>query len=77
MVAYHYNANNILTTPLNKIIGPYIINGITKMHDKLRNRGLTPKLHIMDNKVSENFKKYFKYSDKKLQLVPPHIHSDK
>ena len=44
------------------------------MYDKLRNRGLTPKPHILDNEVSESLKKYFKYSDKNLQLVPPHIH---
>ena len=34
-----------------------------KVHDKLRKRGLTPKLHIMDNEVSEDLKQYFEDSD--------------
>ena len=37
-------------------------------------RGLTPKLHIMDNEVSEDVKKYFENSDIRFQLVPPHMH---
>ena len=63
LVAYHYDANNILTTPLKNITGPCILSGITKIHDKLRKRRLTPKIHIMDNEVSEDLKKYFEDSD--------------
>ena len=59
LVAYHYDANNILTTPLNNKAGPCILIGITRIHEKLRNQGLTPKLHIVDNEVSEDLKKYF------------------
>ena len=72
-MAYHYDANNILTTPLKNITGPCILSGITKIHDKLRKRGLTPKLHIMDNEVSEDLKKYFDGSDIQLKLVTPHM----
>ena len=54
LVAYHYDANNILTTSLNNRTVPFILNGITKIHYKLRKRGLTPKLHIMDIEISEN-----------------------
>ena len=32
-----------------------------------------PKLHIMDNEVSEDLKKYFEDSDIQFQLVPPHM----
>ena len=49
LVAYHYDGKNILTTPLKNITGPYILSGITKIHDKLMNWGLTPKLHEVDN----------------------------
>ena len=38
MVAYHYYANNILTTPLKNRTGTCILNGIKKIHDKLRKR---------------------------------------
>ena len=74
LVAYHYDANNILATPLKNRTGPCILNGITKIHDKLRKRGLPPKIHMMDIKVSEDLKQYFEDSDIQFQLVPPHIH---
>ena len=74
LVSYHYDANNFLTTPLKNRTGPCILSGMTKIHDKLRKRGLTPKLHIMDNEVSEDPKKYFEDSDIQFQLVPPHMH---
>ena len=74
MVAYHYDANNILTTPLKNRTGPGILSGIRKIHKKLRKRGLTPKIHIMDNEVSKDLKKQIEDSDIQFQLVPPHIH---
>ena len=63
LVAYHYDANNIITTQLKNRTGPCIIRGTTEIHDKLRKQGLTPKLHIMDNEVSEDLKKYSEDSD--------------
>ena len=77
LVAYHYDVNNILTKQLNNRTLPCIINGITKVYEELRNKGLTPKFHIMDNEVSKNLKQYFEDSDIQFQLVPPHMHSDK
>ena len=74
MVAYHYDANIILTIPLNNRTGPCIINGITKVYEKLRKQELIPKLHIMDNEVSDDLKQYFEDSDIQFQLVPPHMH---
>ena len=74
LVAYHYDANNIITTSLYKITSTCIISGITKIHDKLGKQGLTPKLHIIDNEVSEELKKYFEYSDIQFELVPLHMH---
>ena len=58
LVAYHYDANNIFTTPPKNRTGPWILNGITKVCDKLRKRRLTPKFRIMDNEVPEDLK-YF------------------
>ena len=74
MVAYHCDANNILTTPIKNTKGPCILNGITKIHEKLRKQGLTPKLHTLDNEVSEDLKKYCEDSDIQFQLVSSHIH---
>ena len=72
--AYHYDDNNILTTPLKNRTGTCVLSGITKIHDKLRKRGLTPKIQVMDNEVSEDLKKYFKDSYIQFQLVPTHMH---
>ena len=74
LVAYHYDFNNILTTPLKNRTEPCILNGITKIHDKSRKRGLTPKLYIVDNEVSEDLNNYFEDSEIRFQLLPPHMH---
>ena len=63
-----------ITTPLKKRKGPCILSSITKIYDKLIKHVLTPKLHIMDNEVSEDLKQYFEDSDLQFQLVPPHMH---
>ena len=63
MVAYHYDASNILTTPLKNRTVTCILNVITKIHDKLKNRALTQKLHIIDDEVSEDLKQYVEESD--------------
>ena len=72
LVSYHCKENNILTTPLKNRTGPWILSVITKICEKLRK--LTPKIHIMDNEVSEDLKKYFEYSDIRFQLMPPHMY---
>ena len=36
--------------------------------------GLTPKLHIIDNDVSEYLKQYIEEIDTRFQIVPPHTH---
>ena len=59
LVAYHYYANDILTILLNNRKGPCIPSGIAKIHNKLRTRGITQKLHIMDNEVSEDLSFFF------------------
>ena len=60
LVAYHYDAKNILTTPIKNRTGPCILSGITKIDDKLIKQVLTPKIHIMDNEVSDDFKKFLR-----------------
>ena len=48
-----------MTTALNNRTGPFIINEITKIHEKLRKQGLKQKLHMIDNGVSEDLTQYF------------------
>ena len=73
-MAYHYDVKNILATPLKNRTLPFILNGLTKIYDKLIKRVFTPKLHIVDNEVSEDLKQYFEDSDIQFQLLPPHTH---
>ena len=46
----------------------------TKIQDKLRNWGITQKLHSMDNEISEDLKQYFDKSYIQFQLGSPHMH---
>ena len=59
MVAFQYYLNSILNTPLKNITVPCILNEITKIHDKLIKRVLTPKMHIVDNELSEELKNIY------------------
>jgi hypothetical protein len=40
----------------------------------LRNAGVTPKMHILDNECSEEFKAQIQKNNMTFQLVPPHDH---
>ena len=42
--------------------------------DRLREKGFEPKLHILDNKISREFKQAIKENNMKYQVVPPHDH---
>ena len=74
LFALYYDVNNILTTPFKNRTEPCIFNGITKVHDKLRNQGLTPKLNITENELLEDLKIYFEESNVQFQLMTPHMH---
>ena len=74
LVSYHYDANNIFTTPLMNIAETCILYGITKIHYKLKKWGLSQKLHIVANEVSEYLRQCFEDSEIQFQLFPPHMH---
>ena len=44
------------------------------MVDRLKGRGFTPKQHVLDNKISEDFETAIKENNITFQLVPPHDH---
>ncbi len=44
------------------------------MVDRLHERGIRPKQHILDNECSEDFKSVIKENKMTYQLVPPHDH---
>ena len=47
LVDYHYDANNIITTPLKNKTGTCILSGITKIYSKIRKRGLRSYTHVI------------------------------
>ncbi len=42
--------------------------------DRLRSAGIQPKLHLLDNEFSKDFKEQINSNQMKYQLVPPHDH---
>ena len=45
-----------------------------KLIDRLKKCGIKPKMHILDNECSEEFKQAIEGNNMKYQLVPPHNH---
>jgi hypothetical protein len=42
---------------------------------RLKKRGFEPKMHILDNEISAEYKLAVEKNGMKFQLVPPHDHS--
>ena len=49
-----------------------MISAYQTLVDRLKAYGIHPKLHILDNKCSDEFKKQIKTNNMDYQLVPPH-----
>ena len=54
--------------------GEEMLRAFTKLHQKLKSSGLTPKIHRIDNECPATLKAYMKAEKIEYQLVPPHIH---
>ena len=44
------------------------------MRKLLCSRGLTPRMHVLDNECSKVLKEYIEEENETFQLVPPHLH---
>ena len=51
-----------------------IVKAWEKVNNILELAGIEPKIYILDNEISNEFKTALKNKDIKFQLVPPHIH---
>ena len=74
MIAYDYDSNTITAESLKSRTGEELRNGYRNIHKRLVDRGLKPKMHILDNECASSFKEFMKSMDESFQLVPPHIH---
>ena len=74
MVVYDHDSNAILAEPLKSRSAEHLLASTAKMHIFLRERGVHPKIHIMENESSSTVWSYLKNNNIKLQLVPPNLH---
>ena len=74
MIMYDYNSNSILGEPMKSRTGEEILRAFRKMHGQLKECGITPKLHRLDNECPDILKSYMKKKNISYKLVPPHIH---
>ena len=74
MVIYVYEANGILAAPLKNRTGSHLLETYQQFYKELELAGFKPKLHIIDNEASTNFKQFLKAENVHYQLVPPHTH---
>ena len=74
MVAYNYDCNAILAEPIQSRSEASLVRAHQKIHAHLSERGLKPKLIILDNECPSGLKQFFRQQDTEFQLVPPNLH---
>ena len=56
MVLFELDSNNILSEPMINRTAVKMMRLYQKLIDKLREKGIQPKLHLLDNEYSGGFK---------------------
>ncbi len=74
MVLIKFDSNAILVEVMKNHTSGEILHAYQVLVDMLRSAGIQPKLHLLDNKCSADFKEQIKSNQMKFQLVPPHDH---
>ena len=74
MLLYEISSNTILVKPLRNRTSLEMVAVYTNLVDRLNESGINPTLHILDNKISQEYKDATGTNNMKLQLVPPHDH---
>ncbi len=74
MVLTKIDSNAILIEPMQNRTASKMIWAYQTLIDRLRTAGIVPKLHILDNKCSQDFKDTIHLNEMTFQLVPPHNH---
>ena len=71
---YEYNANAILTDPLQNRTGQEILIAYSKLHRYLTERGIQTKTHWIDNEACEYLKQFDRKTQIYYQFSPPDTH---
>ena len=75
MIMVEINSNAILVKPMKSRKDAEMIRAYNALLLRLRQAGIVPKKHVMDNKVSENMKNHIKDNCRlTVELVPPGCH---
>ena len=74
MVLIEINRNAILVEAMKNRTAGEMIRAYPVLVTRLRNAGVTPKMHILDNECSEEFKEQIRKNNMTFQLVTPHDH---
>ena len=75
MIAYHCDSNTIFQAPFVNRKDKHRIRAYNSIMQKMTDRGHHVDIQILDNEVSEEFKKTIKnYWGATYQLVPPNVH---
>ncbi len=74
IVLIKINRNTILVKGMKNHTTGDMIQACQVLVDCLCSVGVTPKMHILDNKCSAEFKERIKLNNMQYQLVPPHDH---
>ena len=56
MVLFELNRNNILSEPMRNRTAGEMMRSYQKMIDRLKEKGIQQKMHLLDNECSEEFK---------------------
>ena len=60
MVAADYDSDAILVDPLTSRVETELLCAVTKLYDRLKERGLQPRMHMIDNECSALMKKFIR-----------------
>ncbi len=65
------DSNAVLVEPMKNRTAGKMVQAYQVLNDRLNSAGIFPKLHILDNKCSDDMKKTIKSNKIDFQLVPP------
>jgi hypothetical protein len=74
MVLIDFDSDAILVEPMKNRTSSEMIRAYQTLIDRLRTAGSIPKLHILDNECSQDFRDTIRLNEMTFQLVPPHDH---
>jgi hypothetical protein len=74
MVLAKVDSNAILVEPMKNRTAGEMVCTYQVLIDRLNSAGIFPKVHILDNKCSDDMMKTIKSNKMDFQLVPPHDH---